>query len=150
MKHEPWPELPLELWRDTYATLHMWTQIVGKICLALTPRVNHFWNIAFHVTSRGIATPAMPYGPGRTLNMTFDFVSHELVARCSDGGARSIPLSPAGGSLAPAGGSLAGRSVAGRSVAARSVAMFYRETMTMLQDLDDAGRSPQPHPLRAG
>jgi hypothetical protein len=111
MKNEPWPELPLELWRDTYATLHMWTQIVGKVCLALTPRVNHFWNIAFQVTSRGLATPAMPYGPGRTLNMTFDFVSHELVARCSDGGARSIPLSP------------------------RSVAVFYRDTMQMLHEL---------------
>ena len=111
MKNEPWPELPLELWRDTYATLHMWTQIVGKVCLALTPRVNHFWNIAFQVTSRGLATPAMAYGPGRTLNMTFDFVSHELVARCSDGGARSIPLSP------------------------RSVAVFYRDTMQMLHEL---------------
>jgi hypothetical protein len=111
MKNEPWPELPLELWRDTYATLHMWTQIVGKVCLALTPRVNHFWNIAFQVTSRGLATPAMPYGPGRTLNMTFDFVSHELVARCSDGGAGSIPLSP------------------------RSVAAFYRDTLQMLHEL---------------
>ena len=111
MKTEPWPELPLELWRDTYATLHMWTQIVGKVCLALTPRVNHFWNIAFLVTSRGIGTPAMPLGDGRTLNMTFDFIGHELVARCSDGGARSIPLS------------------------ARSVAVFYRDTMQMLDEL---------------
>jgi Family of unknown function (DUF5996) len=111
MKTEPWPELPLELWRDTCATLHMWTQIVGKVCLALTPRVNHFWNIAFLVTSRGIGTPAMPLGDGRTLNMTFDFVGHELVARCSDGGARSIPLS------------------------ARSVAVFYRDTMRMLDEL---------------
>jgi hypothetical protein len=111
MKTEPWPELPLELWRDTYATLHMWTQIVGKVCLALTPRVNHFWNIAFLVTSRGIVTAAMPYGDGRTLNMTFDFVSHELVARCSDGGAHSIPLS------------------------SRSVAVFYSDTMQMLHEL---------------
>jgi hypothetical protein len=89
----------------------MWTQIVGKVCLALTPRVNHFWNIAFLVTSRGLTTYAMPYGAGRTLNMTFDFVSHELVARCSDGGARSIPLS------------------------ARSVAEFYRDTLRMLHEL---------------
>jgi hypothetical protein len=111
MKTEPWPELPLELWRDTYATLHMWTQIVGKVCLALTPRVNHFWNIAFLVTARGIGTPAMPLGDGRTLNMTFDFIGHELVARCSDGGARSIPLT------------------------ARSVAVFYRDTMQMLDEL---------------
>jgi len=111
MKNEPWQELPLELWRDTYATLHMWTQIVGKICLALTPRVNHYWNIAFLVTSRGLATYAMPYGAGRTLNMTFDFIDHKLVARCSDGGERSIPLS------------------------ARSVAVFYRDTMQMLHEL---------------
>jgi hypothetical protein len=111
MKNEPWPELPLEQWRDTYATLHMWTQIVGKVCLALTPLVNHYWNIAFLVTSRGIATAAMPYGRGHTLNMTFDFISHELIARCSDGGARSIPL------------------------AARSVAVFYRDTLQMLHEL---------------
>jgi Family of unknown function (DUF5996) len=110
MSNEPWPELPLELWRDTYATLHLWTQIVGKVCLALTPRVNHFWNIAFQVTARGLATPAMRYRE-RTLNMTFDFVSHELVARCSDGAARSIPLAP------------------------RTVAVFYRETMQMLHEL---------------
>ena len=109
---EPWPELPLDRWRDTCATLHMWTQIVGKICLALTPRVNHFWNIAFQVSSRGLVTPAMAYGGGqRTLNMTFDFVSHELVARCSDGAVRSIPLSP------------------------RPVAVFYQDTMRMLHDL---------------
>jgi hypothetical protein len=111
MSNEPWPELPLELWRDTYATLHMWTQIVGKICLALTPRVNHFWNIAFLVSSRGLTTPAMPCSGSRTLNMTFDFVSHELIAKCSDGGVRSIPLAP------------------------RTVAAFYQDTMRMLHDL---------------
>jgi hypothetical protein len=111
MNAEPWPELPLELWRDTYATLHMWTQIVGKICLALTPRTNHFWNIAFQVTARGLATPAMQCRGERTLNMTFDFVGHELIARCSDGTVRSIPLAP------------------------RTVAAFYRETMQMLHEL---------------
>ena len=57
-----WPALPLDAWRDTYATLHMWTQIVGKLCLALTTRSNHFWNIAFHVTSRGLATPTLKIG----------------------------------------------------------------------------------------
>jgi hypothetical protein len=108
--NESWPELPLELWRDTYATLHMWTQIVGKICLALTPRVNHFWNVSFFVTSRGLATPALPCGE-RTFNMTFDFVAHQLVTRCSDGAARSIPMS------------------------ARTVAQFYRDTMDMLHEL---------------
>ena len=106
-----WPELSLELWRDTYATLHMWTQIVGKVSLALTPRVNHYWNIAFQVTAHGLATPAMQCPGERTLNMTFDFVSHELVARCSDGAALSIPLAP------------------------RPVAAFYRETMQMLHEL---------------
>ena len=111
MNTEPWPELPLELWRDTYATLHMWTQIVGKICLALTPRTNHFWNIAFQVTARGLVTPAMQCPGERTLNMTFDFVGHELIARCSDGAVRSIPLAP------------------------RTVAAFYRETMQMLHEL---------------
>ena len=111
MNTETWPELPLELWRDTYATLHMWTQIVGKVCLALTPRVNHFWNIAFQVTARGLATPPMQCPDGRTLNMTFDFVHHELIARCSDGATRTIALAP------------------------RTVAAFYRETMQMLHEL---------------
>ncbi|MDB6087459.1 MAG: hypothetical protein JWN85_243 [Gammaproteobacteria bacterium] len=107
---ESWPELPLELWRETCATLHMWTQIVGKICLALTPRVNHFWNVTLLVTSRGLSTPALPYG-GRTFNMTFDFLEHQLLTRCSDGASRNIPLS------------------------ARSVAEFYRDTMRMLHEL---------------
>jgi hypothetical protein len=111
MTNEPWPELPLHLWRDTYATLHMWTQIVGKICLALTPKVNHYWNIAFQVSSRGLTTPAMPCGEQRTLNMTFDFISHELVAKCSDGAIRSIPLVP------------------------RTVAVFYEDTLRMLHEL---------------
>ena len=111
MTNETWPELPLELWRDTCATLHMWTQIVGKICLALTPKVNHFWNIAFLPTSRGLTTYAMPTGDQRTFNMTFDFIDHKLVARCSDGGARSIPLS------------------------ARSVAAFYHDTLQMLHEM---------------
>lgn len=110
MTNESWPELPLELWRDTYATLHMWTQIVGKICLALTPRVNHFWNVTLVVTSRGLSTPALPCGE-RTFNMIFDFVEHQLVVRCSDGAASSIPLS------------------------ARTVADFYRDTMRMLHEL---------------
>ena len=111
MTNEPWPELPLQLWRDTYATLHMWTQIVGKVCLALTPKVNQYWNIAFQVSSRGLATPAMPCGGGRTLNMTFDFISHELIAKCSDGAVRSIPLAP------------------------RTVAVFYQDTLRMLHEL---------------
>ncbi len=72
-----WPPLPLDAWRDTRDTLQMWTQIAGKICLALTPRVNHFWNIAFQVTSRGLTTSPLPYR-GRIFTMTFDFLEHAL------------------------------------------------------------------------
>jgi hypothetical protein len=89
----PWPALPLEGWRDTRDTLQMWTQIAGKICLALTPRVNHFWNIAFQVTPRGLMTPALPHGE-RTFTMTFDFIGHELAIDTSDGRRETIPLRP--------------------------------------------------------
>ena len=88
-----WPALPLESWRDTRDTVQMWTQIAGKICLALTPRVNHFWNIAFQVTARGFITPALPHGP-RTFTMAFDFVAHELTIETSDGARETIPLRP--------------------------------------------------------
>lgn len=88
-----WPPLPLDDWRDTRDTLQMWTQIVGKICLALTPRVNHFWNIALQVTSRGLMTPPLPY-QGRTFTMTFDFLEHALVIDTSDGARQSVPLRP--------------------------------------------------------
>jgi len=93
MTHRSWPELPLDEWRATRDTLQMWTQIVGKICLALTPRVNHFWNIALQVTARGLATPALP-ADGRTFTMTFDFVAHELEILLSDGTRDAIPLRP--------------------------------------------------------
>src|SRR6266853_1656202 len=69
-----WPALPLEEWRDTYATLHMWTQMVGKTFLALAPRQNHWWQVALRVTARGLATGPMPYG-SRTLDAEFDFVN---------------------------------------------------------------------------
>src|SRR5438477_2957336 len=72
-----WPAVPDGEWRDTIATLHMWTQIAGKVCLALTPRINHFWNIAFQITPRGIATPPMPYAGG-AFTITFDLVGHQL------------------------------------------------------------------------
>jgi hypothetical protein len=88
-----WPSLPLDDWRHTRDTLHMWTQIVGKICLALTPRVNHFWNIALQVTSRGLMTPPLLY-QGRTVTMTFDFLEHALVIDTSDGLRQSVPLQP--------------------------------------------------------
>jgi hypothetical protein len=88
-----WPPLPLESWRDTRDTLQMWTQIVGKICLALTPPINHFWNVAFQITSRGLMTPPLPY-QGRTFTMTFDFLQHALVVDTSDGAHADVPLRP--------------------------------------------------------
>jgi hypothetical protein len=88
-----WPPLPLESWRDTRDTLQMWMQIAGKICLALTPRVNHFWNIAFQISPRGVMTPPMPHG-ARFFTMTFDFLAHELAIETSDGARRAIPLRP--------------------------------------------------------
>src|SRR5436305_1332746 len=88
-----WPALPLQEWRDTYETLHMWTQIVGKIALALTPRMNHFWNTAFHLTARGLTTQPLRSGD-TTFAILFDFTSHRLTIQCADGGTQSIPLEP--------------------------------------------------------
>jgi hypothetical protein len=93
MTEAKWPELPLDAWRDTRDTLQMWTQIAGKICLASTPRVNHFWNIALQIVPRGLATPPMRAGE-RTFTLTFDFVSHELVLLMSDGTRDAVPLRP--------------------------------------------------------
>ena len=93
MTHRSWPALPLEDWRDTRDTLQMWTQIAGKIALALTPQVNHFWNIALHVMPRGLVTPPLSAGD-RTFTMTFDFLAHELEILCSDGAREAIPLRP--------------------------------------------------------
>jgi hypothetical protein len=93
MSDRSWPALPLDSWRDTRDTLQMWAQVVGKVCLALTPRVNHFWNIALQITPRGLTTPALAYD-SRTFTMTFDFVSHELVIQVSDGTREALPLVP--------------------------------------------------------
>jgi hypothetical protein len=71
----------------------MWTQIVGKIIRALTPRMNHFWNVALQITPRGLATPLLTHG-NRAFTMTFDFVNHQLLIQCSDGGTEAIPLEP--------------------------------------------------------
>ena len=87
-RDEIWPALPYEAWKDTYATLHMWTQIVGKIALALAPPINHWWGVSLHVTARGIATSALPHD-SRSFTMEFDFVDHELVVQASDGAAES-------------------------------------------------------------
>src|ERR671938_936438 len=105
-----WPTLPLAEWQDTYATLHMWTQVVGKVRLALTPLVNHWWNVPLYVSPRGLTTSAMPYGD-RSLEIEFDFIEHRLHFTCSDGESKSLPLAP------------------------RSVADFYADVMQTLRDL---------------
>jgi hypothetical protein len=105
-----WPSLPLDMWRDTYATLHMWSQIIGKITLALTPRMNHFWNVAMQITPRGLSTPPLHYG-GTIFTMEFDFIRHRLVIERSDGTGEVIPLEP------------------------RTVADFYRLVLETLQRL---------------
>ena len=105
-----WPSLPLEEWRDTKETLHRWMQIVGKIRLALTPLINHWWNVPFYVSARGLTTADMAYGD-RTLDMEFDFISHVLRIRTSDHSVHELPLAP------------------------RSVADFYKETFSVLKSL---------------
>lgn len=88
-----WPALPLESWRDTYATLHMWTQIVGKTRLALAPMENHWWQTTLYVTEQGLTTSSMPLG-SRTFAVDFDFLEHTLSVRTSDGEARTLALEP--------------------------------------------------------
>lgn len=88
-----WPALPFDDWHPTYATLHMWTQIVGKICLKLSPPTNHYWGIAFQVDARGLSTPLLPY-LDRPFAFRFNFIDHQLEILCSDGGSRRIPLVP--------------------------------------------------------
>src|SRR5215831_12711939 len=88
-----WPPLPLASWRDTRDTLQMWTQVAGKIALALTPRVNHFWNVALQIGPRGLSTRALAY-QGRALTLQFDFVAHEFAIELSDGTRRTVPLAP--------------------------------------------------------
>src|ERR1700743_3639425 len=88
-----WPELPYPAWRDTQATLQLWTQIVGKIRLTQTPWLNHSWHVALYVSSRGLTTSPIPYG-ARAFEIEFDFVAHALCITLSDGAARRIPLRP--------------------------------------------------------
>lgn len=108
---DAWPPLPLEEWEDTRATLHMWTQVVGKIRMKQTPLVNHWWNVPLYVTARGLTTSAMPYEE-RTFEIDFDFIDHNLIIRTSDGESRTLRLE------------------------ARSVAEFYHEVMRLLAELD--------------
>jgi Family of unknown function (DUF5996) len=106
-----WPPLPFAAWEETCNTLHMWTQIVGKTRLALSPPENHCWHTALYVTPRGLTTSAMPHPVG-SFDVNFDFLQHELVFRISDGRIRKLPLR------------------------AKPVSEFYREYREMLQSLD--------------
>jgi uncharacterized protein DUF5996 len=109
--NDSWPEIKFDEWKDTFATLHMWTQIVGKIRLAQTPLVNHWWNVPLYVSARGLTTSAMPYRDGRVFEIEFDFIDHKLRIECSDGAVKILALRP------------------------QSVADFYREVMRALADL---------------
>jgi hypothetical protein len=88
-----WPALPYQEWRDTCATLQLWTQIVGKIRLALAPPVNHWWHVPLYLTSRGLTTSPMPY-QGLTFQIDFDFIDHALRIAVSDGRQETLPLRP--------------------------------------------------------
>lgn len=105
---ECWPALPLDSWKNTCTTLHMWTQIVGKVRLRLTPLINHWWNVPFYVTARGLTTSRIPY-KDRAFELRFDLREHQLVLETSDGLVKKLPLAP------------------------RSVAEFYKEFLGMLQ-----------------
>jgi hypothetical protein len=110
VQRNAWPELPLDVWQDTYATLHMWTQIIGKIRLMQAPHVNHWWQVVMYVTARGLTTSPIPFGE-RTFEIDFDFVDHQLIVRTHEGANRSF------------------------SLVARSVAGFYRELTEALRSL---------------
>jgi hypothetical protein len=86
-----WPELPYEAWKDTYATLHMCMQVVGKVALAVAPPLNHSWGVALQVTARGLSTRLLPCGD-RALTLEFDFVDHQLVIRVTDGRLHHLKL----------------------------------------------------------
>src|SRR5437899_8747681 len=88
---DPWPSLPLVEWKDTYATLHRWTQIVGKIRLALSPWINHSWHVTLYVTARGLTTSPIWHGT-RTFQIDFDFIDHRLVIQDGEGAVRTIAL----------------------------------------------------------
>jgi Family of unknown function (DUF5996) len=107
---ESWPELRIEAWQGTYATLHMWTQIAGKVRLALSPRVNHWWEVPLYVNARGLTTSAIPYGDG-IFEVRFDFIDHSLTIETSWGSSKTLALKP------------------------RSVADFYAAFMSALQSL---------------
>ena len=111
MDEDRWPALPYDDWKDTYATLHMWMQVVGKVALARAAPLNHSWAIAMHLTPRGLATRTLAH-ERKSFSIEFDFIDHVLVIRASDGLVRSIPLRP------------------------RTVADFYRDVMGTLAEME--------------
>jgi hypothetical protein len=124
----PWPELPLAAWRETCATLHLWTQVIGKIRLMRTPWLNHSWHIALYVTPRGLTTSPIPDGP-RTFQIDLDFIDHALKISTSDGAERQF------------------------AVAGQSVASFYAAIMAALAELGihiaiDETPNELPEPIR--
>jgi len=115
-----WPELPLDEWEPTYRTLHMWSQIVGKIRLGLAPLQNHWWNVALYVNTRGLTTSPIPY-QGEAFRLQFDFVEHRLELYTSAGARDTIALAP------------------------KSVAGFYKELFSMLRGAGiDVTINPKP------
>ncbi len=125
---EAWPSLPLEAWTDTYATVHLWTQIVGKVRLVQSPWLNHSWHVTLYVTPRGLTTSPIPHGD-RIFQLDFDFLEHRLTVQSSDGGVGGFALEP------------------------YSVATFYRHLMDTMGNLDlhvDIHATPNevPDPVR--
>jgi hypothetical protein len=88
-----WPDLPLAAWNETCDTLHLWTQVAGKVIMALTPLINHWWNVTFHVTARGMIKRAIPY-PGGVFDIGFDFIDHRVDIAASDGRRETLKLEP--------------------------------------------------------
>ena len=88
-----WPSLPLEKWQETYETLRLWFQIVGKIRLTQTPWINHSWHVPLYVTARGLTTSPIPYG-ARAFEIAFDFIRHRLLIQVNDRTERGLPLRP--------------------------------------------------------
>jgi hypothetical protein len=118
-----WPELPNTQWGDTLETLHMWSQIAGKVRMELSPWFNHSWSVPLYVTSRGLTTSAIPYG-SRTFEIDFDFLDHRLPIRASDGQTRSLALEP------------------------KSVAQFYHELLGTLSEMGiDVSIQPVPNEI---
>jgi hypothetical protein len=108
---QPWPGLRVADWKDTRDTLHLWTQVVGKVRMARTPLVNHWWNVTLRVTDRGLGTGLMPGGPAQGFQIDFDFLAHQLEIARVDGARRLVALQP------------------------RSVADFHAEVMARLDEL---------------